>query len=94
MSTLERRRCIPEAVLKNEGSVVQICQDVNVHVVNTDISLIKSNNVISQKMTILTIRHRIVQNVRFLMTSTSYLYMQKPYVLNRNKETKSSQVKN
>ena len=31
------RRCIPDDVLKNEGSMVQTCQNINVHVVNTDI---------------------------------------------------------
>ena len=31
------RRCIPDVVLKNEGSMVQTCLNINVHVVNTDI---------------------------------------------------------
>ena len=30
------RRC-PDVVLKNEGSMVQACRNINVHVVNTDI---------------------------------------------------------
>ena len=30
------RRCIPDVVLKNEGSIMQICRNINVHVVNTD----------------------------------------------------------
>ena len=30
------RRCIPDVVLKNEGSMVQTCRNINVHVVNTD----------------------------------------------------------
>ena len=30
------QRCIPDVVLKNEGSVVQTCRNINVHVVNTD----------------------------------------------------------
>ena len=71
------------------------------------ISLIKSNNVIFQKMAILSwLCHRIVQNVSFLMTSTSYISTSKiartvalnnpiaPYVFIRNEETKSSLVKN
>ena len=29
--------CIPEVVLKNEGSMDQICRNINVHVVTTDI---------------------------------------------------------
>ena len=34
------RRCITDAVLKNEGpmyAMVQTCRNINVHVVNTDI---------------------------------------------------------
>ena len=31
------QRCIPDVVLKNERSTVQICRNMNVHVVNTDI---------------------------------------------------------
>ena len=31
------RRCIPDVVLKKEGSMEQTCQNINVHVVNTDI---------------------------------------------------------
>ena len=31
------RRCIPDVILKNEGSMVQSCRNINVHVVNTDI---------------------------------------------------------
>ena len=31
------RRCIPDVVLKNEGSMVQTFQNINVHAVNTDI---------------------------------------------------------
>ena len=30
-------RCIPDAALKNEFSMVQTCRSINVHVVNTDI---------------------------------------------------------
>ena len=29
------RRCIPNVALKNKGSMVQTCLDINVHVVNT-----------------------------------------------------------
>ena len=29
----------PDVVLKNEGSMVQTCRNINVHVVNTDIML-------------------------------------------------------
>ena len=32
------RRCIPDAALKNEGPMVQTCRNINVHVVNTDMS--------------------------------------------------------
>ena len=31
------RRCTPDVVLKNEGPMVQIRRNINVHVVNTDI---------------------------------------------------------
>ena len=30
------RRCVPDVVLKNDGSMMQTC-NINVHVVNTDI---------------------------------------------------------
>ena len=33
----KRRQCIPEVVLKNQGSIMQTCRKINVHVVNTDI---------------------------------------------------------
>ena len=33
----KRRRCIPDVVLKNEGSMVQTYRNINGHVVNTDI---------------------------------------------------------
>ena len=33
---LKGRRCIPN-VFKNEDSMVQTCQNINVHVINTDI---------------------------------------------------------
>ena len=29
------RRCIPDVALKNQGSMVQTCRNINVHVVNT-----------------------------------------------------------
>ena len=32
------RRCIPEVVFKNEGSMVQTCRKINVHLVITNIS--------------------------------------------------------
>ena len=28
--------CIPDVVLRNEGSMVQTCRNIDVHVVNTD----------------------------------------------------------
>ena len=33
----KERRCNPDGVLKNEGSMMQTCRSINVHVVNTDI---------------------------------------------------------
>ena len=30
------RRCIPDVVLKNEGSMMQTCRNINVHEVTTD----------------------------------------------------------
>ena len=30
-------RCIPDIALKNEGSMMQTCRNINVHVVKTDI---------------------------------------------------------
>ena len=46
------RRCIPDSVLKNEGSMMQTYQTINVHA-NTDTSLNRIANIISQKTTIL-----------------------------------------
>ena len=37
MLTLDERRYISDVVLKNVGSMMQICRNINVHVVNTDI---------------------------------------------------------
>ena len=37
MSTLEGTMMHPDVVLKNEGSMVQTCRNINVHVVSTDI---------------------------------------------------------
>ena len=34
MSTLEEMTMHPDVVLKNEGSMVETCQNINVHVVN------------------------------------------------------------
>ena len=39
------RRCIPDAALKNEGSMMQTCQNINVHVVITDIYVETYRNV-------------------------------------------------
>ena len=33
----KERQCIPDVVLKNEGSMVKTCRKINVHAVNTDI---------------------------------------------------------
>ena len=35
------RRCIQMSHLKNNGSMVQTCQNINVHVVNTDIIMLR-----------------------------------------------------
>ena len=31
------QRCIPDVALNNEGTMMQTCRNINVHVVNTDI---------------------------------------------------------
>ena len=35
--SIHKYNCIPDVVLKNEGSIVHTCQNINVNVINTDI---------------------------------------------------------
>ena len=47
---LKGRQCIPNVVFKNEGSMVPACRKINVHVVNTDICMLKSTRVFMENM--------------------------------------------